>query len=61
MTPEFTINLFSQLGWSNFDYEKTSKQVYTIWAKDVTTMGKKKMIEMGFCAPVDAPVCKLCR
>ena len=59
---DFTIKTFAKLGWDNFQLVETGKQVRTIHAKrNVTTIGKRKMKEMGFCNPIDCDACNSCR
>ena len=61
MKPETIMNLFGKIGWVNWDYEETLKQVRLICSKNVVTWGKKKMQEAGFCLPEDCETCKNCR
>ena len=55
------MNLFRKLNWTNFQEEETAKQVSLICSKGVDTIGKKKMIEMGFCSPDESDACNNCR
>lgn len=62
LKPGLIIELFEKLNWDNFNLQETSMQVYHICRKSVETIGKRKMIEMGFC-PVENPdsICSRCR
>ena len=59
MSPHKIVNLFAGIGWSNFDESKTLYQVEQICLKNSQTMGKKLMIQNGFCTN-NEDICKNC-
>jgi len=62
MTSDFIIKLFAKIGWENFNLLESGRQVQIIHNKDnMTTVGKQKMIENGFCIPTDSECCRSCR
>lgn len=59
MNPFKIVELFAGIGWTNFDESQTLYQVQQICAKNSQTMGKKLMIQHGFCTN-NEDICKNC-